>query len=538
MARGWLAILLLAAPQDSVKLKWKIPKDHFVRYKAYTWTGDNKTASTQRVAGLFWYEIKDDTRYVAAPRDDRDFPLALCLTVPPRALAVGQSIDLSTEVESMSYGTIRVKGTTTRVKSDEYVQIVHKAKLSCSKAGAMKIEDGAFEATVIFDADLGVARNVKFSWSYTYEVNTQPKPTKYTQTQNEILEFVEILAPRYPKFEPDVDKAIHKGVEAIWKKYKEADAHWDEMGEHKAGPSALALLAILKGTLDRRDPRIRQALDWILKQPIDHTYDVGLSLMVLESYYGTDVKKIEKAHLQWATAAAKWLLQEQNAKGMWHYPMKGFTGSGDYSNTQYGVLGLLAATKLGVPVDLGALQKSLRGYLESQQPKGPKVALSRTEQGPEKKGTKATENAESRGWAYGETAGDYPYGSMTLGGIGSLMILESLLRKSGRGNPNELAKSAMARRDGWAWMQEHWAVKSNANYGGSWYCYYLYALERAAMLNNIQTVGGHDWYYEGAVVLICNQSEDGTWFGSTLYDTCFAVLFLKRATMSVATPTK
>jgi hypothetical protein len=51
-------------------------------------------------------------------------------------------------------------------------------------------------------------------------------------------------------------------------------------------------------------------------------------------------------------------------------------------------------------------------------------------------------------------------------------------------------------------------------------------------------VGDHDWYGEGAMFLTSNQATDGAWFTGkyvNIYDICFAVLFLKRATVRVAT---
>ena len=546
-----------------VKLKWKVPKDHFVRYKAFTFDPkdpDKLTPGFQRVAGVFGYEILDDTRYVAQPKDDRDVPMALCLTLPAKALAVKQSIPFESEFELASFGTIGAKGTTTRRVSESIggapcVVIAHTSKFTTRKPGpsTMKLDDGGFDATIHFDAELGVARRIRFTWTYSYSYDVSGKKQTYTLAQNEVLELLKVLPPRYVQFETDVSAAIDKGVEAIWKKYDDKTTSWGAMGEHKTGQSALALLAILKGSLDRKDPRIRPALDWLLAQPLEQTYDVGVSLLTLEAFYSPKdpeqrfkpgevadkdiAKHIEKKHLEWAKTAVRWLLEKQQSNGMWHYPMKDFAGTGDYSNTQYGVLGLLAGSRMGTGVDPNAVSKALKGYLESQQKTGPRVDLKRTDQEtPGKKPsttTRSEEKAEARGWGYGENPGETVYGSMTLGGIGSITILESICRRTGM--KYDAAKVAAAKRDGWAWMQSNWTVKSNAKYGASWYCYYLYAMERAGMLTGTAMVGTHDWYYEGAVLLISNQGEDGNFWNSPIYDLAFCVLFLKRATTNVAT---
>jgi hypothetical protein len=65
--------------------------------------------------------------------------------------------------------------------------------------------------------------------------------------------------------------------------------------------------------------------------------------------------------------------------------------------------------------------------------------------------------------------------------------------------------------------------------------YFLWSLERVAVAYGLLTIGGKDWYGWGAEVLIANQKEDGSWqgeFGGCGADTCFALLFLKRANLA------
>jgi hypothetical protein len=65
--------------------------------------------------------------------------------------------------------------------------------------------------------------------------------------------------------------------------------------------------------------------------------------------------------------------------------------------------------------------------------------------------------------------------------------------------------------------------------------YYLWSLERVAMLYDLPTVGGKDWYRWGAESLVVNQQPLGHWDNGGYIgaarplDTCFALLFLKRA---------
>jgi hypothetical protein len=67
--------------------------------------------------------------------------------------------------------------------------------------------------------------------------------------------------------------------------------------------------------------------------------------------------------------------------------------------------------------------------------------------------------------------------------------------------------------------------------------YYLYALERAAILFGTEQIGQHYWFAKGSEALIAAQRPDGSWKsaagGSELNDTCFAVLTLRKATRAL-----
>ena len=62
--------------------------------------------------------------------------------------------------------------------------------------------------------------------------------------------------------------------------------------------------------------------------------------------------------------------------------------------------------------------------------------------------------------------------------------------------------------------------------------YFMWSLERVAVAYNLETIAKKDWYQWGAEILLANQKADGSWAGdyaSCGADTCFALLFLKRA---------
>jgi hypothetical protein len=60
--------------------------------------------------------------------------------------------------------------------------------------------------------------------------------------------------------------------------------------------------------------------------------------------------------------------------------------------------------------------------------------------------------------------------------------------------------------------------------------YFLWSLERMAVVWDLKTVAGKDWYAWGSDILVKAQNADGSWSDAFagIPDTCFALLFLKR----------
>ncbi|HTU20933.1 MAG TPA: hypothetical protein VMG10_22970 [Gemmataceae bacterium] len=68
--------------------------------------------------------------------------------------------------------------------------------------------------------------------------------------------------------------------------------------------------------------------------------------------------------------------------------------------------------------------------------------------------------------------------------------------------------------------------------------YYLWSLERVAVLYRMPLIGDKDWYRWGAQMLVTNQNAQGSWAGggypgsSSTLNSCLALLFLKRANLA------
>src|SRR5262249_30845303 len=59
--------------------------------------------------------------------------------------------------------------------------------------------------------------------------------------------------------------------------------------------------------------------------------------------------------------------------------------------------------------------------------------------------------------------------------------------------------------------------------------YYLWSLERVAMIYDLKMIDGRDWYAWAARLIVDNQSPSGEWIDiHGQADSCFALLVLKR----------
>jgi hypothetical protein len=128
---------------------------------------------------------------------------------------------------------------------------------------------------------------------------------------------------------------------------------------------------------------------------------------------------------------------------------------------------------------------------------------------------------------------DTPYTSMTAGAVGAVTIYDYILGADW--------KKDKTVQNGVAWLVKNWSWSENVGpceisngTPKAWLYYGFYAVERVGMLCDTPLIGGHDWYREGATVILDAQAASGAWNVSDAkkptWDTCFAILFLKRAT--------
>lgn len=298
-----------------------------------------------------------------------------------------------------------------------------------------------------------------------------------------------------------VERAIQRGVAWVAKQQK-PDGSWPGAEQdHPGGTTALAALTLLKSGVGRDEPVLREALASLRRTVFKSTYSASVYLMLLAAL-------IDKTHTNVAGEGREcfeFLLTHQQ-DGVWAYPW----GGADMSNTQFALLGLRAGTQLSFEVPEKTIESCAVALFRQQRADG--------------------------GFAY--DPGRTETGGMSAATLGGLAILGELAK--GREKLEGIfskRRSDLARAEGW--MEQHFQVARNPYGERYWTTGFqyanLWAIERWCGLTGHTRIGAHDWYREIAAWLVDEQRQDGAWCnpGSTdLYDTCFALLTLRRATIS------
>jgi hypothetical protein len=348
--------------------------------------------------------------------------------------------------------------------------------------------------------------------------------------------------------EAKVDAAIKKGVEFL-RGSKSPGGHL------KTNCDELLLWTFIHAGVPQDDARFVELLNAVLGAPLERTYKVALLAMCLEEI--DRVKYQEKiAH------CAQFLIDNQCPNGQWSYgspteylkdlkvpappkevasgagkvqktaggkpkvvqhvavkKMKDGPATGDNSNTQYAALGLRACFEAGIDIPEPVIVMAVKWWRESQfddpKKKDDKDKKPAVASGPSVSG-------KVQGWNYQTQGVDQraPYHAMTAGGVGSLVIYDYMLGRRW--------KEDTTVKEGMNWLTVHFEAPA-------WNTYFLYGLERAGILYGTEKIGEHFWYAEGAKALLGAQAADGSWgkdteWFNTTWDTCFAILFLRRAT--------
>jgi hypothetical protein len=370
-----------------------------------------------------------------------------------------------------------------------------------------------------------------------------------------------------------VNAAIDRG--ATWLEGRQdADGVWPSPSEPNGrwGVQALCLLTLLKCGREADAPSVKKGLAAWRKLYEDsakggtlRTYDAGITLMMLDALYGQTGE--EKRDTRYAPSRKKqkcrypkdmeeiarnlvdFLVTRRNRENDgWRYPDGASDGPVDMSCTQYAMLGLWAASRCGFDAPPECYHGAVAYALRTQAKEGKEVVRwienpahepgVEDRYGPFLPGPKD----RARGWAYLPNLTAWT-GSMTTAGIAVLAIAKDRLKDMKALTPAREKEIDAAMRDGVAWLGESFKVDGNPGTAtqAGWHYYYLYGLERVGGVTGLRHVGRHDWYRRGAEYLVDRQHGDGGWVSdapertkiheSPEIDSCFALLFLKRATV-------
>ncbi len=340
------------------------------------------------------------------------------------------------------------------------------------------------------------------------------------------------------------------------------------------------------------------------------TYSLAIYLMALFELHGgarqlvvsgAEASRNPLDMPAWARAAVlstvRWFLRTRSESGLFGYPHSAAPPvpapvegdaerppfvpiRADLSNTQYALLGLWAGARCGEPPPRETLESLTEALLAAQQSEG---SATRRVLDPARGGSPRaryrTPTDRARGFGYVPSLPNVrqaPSASMTAGGLSSLLVLKAMLRDAGALSADLRARLDQGIWDAIAWLTRHYTVERNTlvfDYSAippatrarlpegaedgidtGRHGYYLYSLERAMVIGGKRFLGEHDWYLDGARLLLDTQQKDGSWRKGTqrpraegvrtpafthpdvLVDTCFALLFLQRATLRPRSP--
>jgi hypothetical protein len=350
-----------------------------------------------------------------------------------------------------------------------------------------------------------------------------------------------------PEEQDKVDRAVARGV-AWLRQTQHDDGGWEVgRGFNQGGLTALAGLALLHSSVSPRDPTVRNAADYLRRQVAGRAntyrsvYVSTLMILFLDRLGDRRdediIRTLSVAMIKGQLPSGKWTYSCPNLsaeaeetvldrlrKSLPVPPWElfnangGFTdpggvvegsvvlGEGDYSNTQFAVMGLWAAARHQVPPQQ-ALARTVRRFRQTQAAEG--------------------------GWGYED--GKEPYLSMTAAALYGLAVGHGLnladsnesVRDPALDNGMKFLGKAIVKGFG-----PRRQVPLAVSFAGQFPFYSLWSLERTAVIYNARMIDGRDWYAWGVGRLLADQKANGCWLSereNSLIATPFALLFLSRA---------
>lgn len=357
--------------------------------------------------------------------------------------------------------------------------------------------------------------------------------------------------PKEPALSPKVQEAVDKGAAHLKKRLLEKGGPLNNDKRFPAdtptGATALAGLALLEAKVPPSDPAVQKALAAVRENGpnLRIVYAIGACVFFLNRLH--DIEPLNVSDRELLRSMALRLIAGQQKGGYWNYtnppitkgaeetlleklrnntfkPQANNPAGSSHSMTQFALLSLWGSARHDVPVR-PALLAAAQHFQITQHIDGT--------------------------WGYGVAKGNKSRcDSNTCAGLMALAMDQTLREdKHFRGNAiddtpanplvAEQQKKAFAHLAGVIGRSKlDPAKKTNKNKviraDALGDLYFLWCLERVAVIYDLKTIGGKDWYAWGCEVILDSQHPDGSWIDThgDVCDTCFAILFLTRANLA------
>ncbi len=366
----------------------------------------------------------------------------------------------------------------------------------------------------------------------------------------------------------EINQSIQRGVKWLKGQGGNDGAVWDKPGYPLGtmggvGATALAMDALMHAGVSDKEASVRNAFLYCQGKRSSQSYDYSLRLMAIESKYlpaerflnvetfseenarEQIAKSISKEDKETVAELSQLLLECQGRHGAFGYT-KGIDEP-NLSSTHYALLGLKSAARMGYAVPPDVWKRAHLVVAAGAVQVGNQVKLDVTWKG----GAAETRTVLPYAWPYYvPVQGQKPWAStptstMVTAALTSIAVCRSELLRTKEWTGAMETKAEELIWGGLAWIKGNYSIRGSKPEGLWWgpamVYYFLFSLERACVMLEVESIGGHDWYLEGAEVILSWQRGDGHWEGTLntpVVDTSFALLFLRRAAVPVATASK
>ena len=373
-----------------------------------------------------------------------------------------------------------------------------------------------------------------------------------------------------------VNEAVAKGVAYLKRKIQDTETLHFHPGIGTAphtGAMALVGLTLLECGVPPDDPAVLKALEIVQSAAprLTFNYALATSILFLDQLDDPKERKGPPRYDEQIRSLALRLITGQNDRGGWSYACRlltpeqeeqllhdlrsktyrpgPFVRDDDNSNVQFATLALWVARKHGVPADPALALVEAR-YRKTQNPDGswgyrPKTRMWSDSMtcagllglavglGLKDHQSAANDPAVTRG---------FQYLNKIVGTSYRVSAEEAAVRQERAQAEMDITKrfpsaSVAERKE----LLKEFAKLNHANLkhgllidADAWGDhYFLWSLQRTAMIYDLKRIVGKDWYAWGSQILVASQQPDGSWADRFpgIPDTCFALLFLKRVNL-------